>query len=388
MKNASSTAILHVALDPVTGPLSVMKILATAQYETGHYASVGLGVIWSGDWLRLHKAQISAIELPFYNTQTPKLFGTASFLLQRVKRPPVASWANHLARSTGAENVIVHYHNAWLSGAFLPLRGVKFPVNNVATFHGFAGQGSLAKQPVRLALHRFLARKLDKSKAALTSVDDANLEAVESMLGLAAESFEIIPNGMPAQPRQTRPFLNGSAKLTVAQIGALTAGKGWQITADSVIHLAASGHAIQFLVAGEGPDVDVVKALAARHPDCITYLGRVEDPVHSLLPQVDVLSLPTNNDGLPMVILEAMSSGIPVISTRIGGIPKVITSGRNGFLISPTVDECSWALKTILQSRDLLTTLANNAREDFVLGYEISKVIDLYHNLYCRIQQD
>jgi glycosyltransferase involved in cell wall biosynthesis len=385
MKEPSSTAVLHVALDPVTGPLSMMRNLATAQHDAGHYRGVGVGVIASGDWLTLHKTQLSGGGLAFYSSPTPKLFGTASFLLQRIIRPPIASWANHLAKSTGAEEVIIHYHNAWLSGAFLPLRGLELPAINVATFHGFAGQGALLKQPLRLSLHRLLARQLIEAHATLTSVDGANLQAFESILGLPAENFEVIPNGMPAQPRQTRPFLNGASKLTVAQIGALTPGKGWHISADAVIQLAASGHAIQLLIAGEGPDIEAVKSVAARHSDCITYLGRVEDPVRALLPKVDVLTLPTSNDGLPMVILEAMCSGIPVISTRIGGIPEAIISGRNGYLISPTVDECSLALKTIHDSRELLATLSNSAREDFLRGYEISTVVDLYHRLYQKI---
>jgi glycosyltransferase involved in cell wall biosynthesis len=55
--------------------------------------------------------------------------------------------------------------------------------------------------------------------------------------------------------------------------------------------------------------------------------------VRALLPEVDVFALLTNNDGMPMAIIEAMSCGIPVISTRVGGIPALIANGQTGFLV-------------------------------------------------------
>jgi glycosyltransferase involved in cell wall biosynthesis len=378
----TDTAVLHIALEPVTGPLTVIRTLAVAQRDSGSYTDVAVGVISGGAWLDSHKSIIEQSGLRFFHTWSPRCIGTLSFLLQRFRRPPIERWASELAGATGAKRVVVHFHNAWLSGAFLPLRATDIPLCSVVTFHGFAGDAALRRQPIRRWIHRYLALKLTAPEYVLTSVDRFNLPSVEAVLGLPANRFEIIPNGFPAQELSQRPFLNGAELLTVAQVGALTPEKGWRKTADAVLSLNAQGYPTRMLIAGEGPDADQARALASSHPDKIVYLGRVEDPAESVIPQADLLTLLTTNDGMPMVILEAMSCGVPPVTTRIGGIPDVVSDESSGLLIEPTQDACERALLRFHQDPELLATLCIGARLRFEAAFRIEQIVEQYQRVY------
>jgi hypothetical protein len=168
------TAVLHVALNPVTGPWSVMRDLALAQAASCRYSAVGLGVISSKDWPPQYDEELIQTKLPAYRASTIKVFGTAQFLWQRFRRPPIGRWVDDLMLKSGAKYGVVHFHNAWMSGVFLPLRELSSgQIRTVATFHGV--NAMLEGKPVRHFLHRWMAARLIRYGARLTSVDRSNL---------------------------------------------------------------------------------------------------------------------------------------------------------------------------------------------------------------------
>jgi glycosyltransferase involved in cell wall biosynthesis len=94
---------------------------------------------------------------------------------------------------------------------------------------------------------------------------------------------------------------------------------------------------VRFLIAGDG-DVERANAAirAADLTNQVEVLGWVDDQrVVELLGHSDLYALPSYDEGLPMGILEAMASGLPIISTPVGGIPDAVIDGANGYLIEP-----------------------------------------------------
>jgi glycosyltransferase involved in cell wall biosynthesis len=70
--------------------------------------------------------------------------------------------------------------------------------------------------------------------------------------------------------------------------------------------------------------------------------------------QADVFALPTCNDALPLVVIEAMMHGLPVVTTHVGALPEVVASGETGELIEPNnVTELAHALELLLASVEL-----------------------------------
>jgi len=289
-----------------------------------------------------------------------------------------------MAAVAAASGLAAGPSSAATSGVFLPLKPAKTPVTTVVTFHGVAGAPSLRNQPLRRAIHRHFAQRLVTSGARLTSVDAGNLPAAEELFGLPQECFAIIPNGVSPGADTGRPFGCGNKRLTLAHVGSLTEGKGWCIAAEAVVALAKTGMKIRFIIAGTGPEEAAAIALAAEHPDCISYLGRVADPVKNLLPEVDLFVLMTNNDGQPMAIIEAMSCGIPVISTKTGGIPDAVLDRESGRIIPRTPEALADAIHEIYRNPAMLEALSQKTRDVFQRKFHISHVIKAYHEIYRK----
>lgn len=79
---------------------------------------------------------------------------------------------------------------------------------------------------------------------------------------------------------------------------------------------------------------EMFEALKTDYQHAVTFHGDV-DNIYSFLTQLDLLCITSRSEGLPLVALEAMALGIPVISFAVGGLPELIQSGKNGFLIAP-----------------------------------------------------
>jgi glycosyltransferase involved in cell wall biosynthesis len=92
----------------------------------------------------------------------------------------------------------------------------------------------------------------------------------------------------------------------------------------------------------------------------------------------------TSHDGLPMAILEAMACGIPVVSTRIGGIPEAVRNGDTGFLLSRDVASLKVVVEGLLDHPGRLMTLSENTRRLFAARFDIAEIVQEYHQVYLR----
>jgi glycosyltransferase involved in cell wall biosynthesis len=108
--------------------------------------------------------------------------------------------------------------------------------------------------------------------------------------------------------------------------------------------------------------------------------------VAEILASADVMVLPSAAEGLPLAVLEAMSCGLPVVATSVGGTPEAVVNGSTGFLIAPG-DDIALATRVIrlLQDSELRARLGGAARQRatsvFSLDRVVSQLIDLYGEL-------
>ena len=368
------TAILHVALNPVTGVWSVMRELSKAQAVSGLYAAVGLGVIADSRWPALYVKELQTSGLPHYTARTPKMFGTAQFLWQRIQRPPIDQWVDDLLARSGAKCCVVHFHNAWLSGAFLPLRCVRQKrARVVATFHGV--NAHFRAQPVRQRIQQWIAGKLARHKAILTSVDKANLARAQALLKLNPDHFTIVPNGIAGTQARTCPRLAGAETFTVGHIGSIVPAKGWRMLVAAARKLREGGLPIKVVLAGRGDEAEQAREVAQNSGGWITFKGFVANPREALMPQLDALVLMSEQEGLPMAIIEAFSVGLPVIATSVGGVPEAVAHEKNGLLVSRTVESLMQAIQRLAGDREFHETLTLQALRDFEQRFDISKIV-------------
>lgn len=137
---------------------------------------------------------------------------------------------------------------------------------------------------------------------------------------------------------------------------------------------------------GGGGDVDAfwqaVDANGVRSQ--VQFHGWVDSTKKAeLMAQSQLLILPSYNEGLPVVILEAMASSLLVISTPVGGIPEVILDGKTGYMVEPgNVNNIKETIEKALQNPDL-TTISASAKALYDAEYDVSAIIPKIELIYA-----
>lgn len=123
-------------------------------------------------------------------------------------------------------------------------------------------------------------------------------------------------------------------------------------------------------------------------PVPIHYLGRMTDDLAlaTCFAAADIVVAPSLEDNLPNTIMEALACGRPVIGSKVGGIPDLITSGHNGMLVPPgNADGLATALAECLTSPAQLERMGQNARSMAASRYSPSTAASAYHGIYRQI---
>lgn len=189
-----------------------------------------------------------------------------------------------------------------------------------------------------------------------------------------------------ADDTRKRLGVNASRRL-VGTVGRLTAVKGQEGFLLSAHELSKNRADLQFLMVGDGPLRTRLEARARElgMADRVTFLGHREDTC-GLMRAMDIFVLPSLHEGIPMVLLEAMALARPVVATRVGGIPEVLTDRVHGLLVSPgNPAELSEACTTLLDDPVLAESCAEAARrrveQRFSSATMGAKVASLYREL-------
>ena len=118
----------------------------------------------------------------------------------------------------------------------------------------------------------------------------------------------------------------------------------------------------------------------------IIFIGKVpHEEVLKYMSLSDVFVLPSLSEGFPNVVLEAMASGLPIVATKVGGLPEIVKNGENGFLIKPrNSKELAKKILLILNDKELSGRMSkNNIKEAKKYSYE--NVVDNLEKVYFKV---
>ena len=170
----------------------------------------------------------------------------------------------------------------------------------------------------------------------------------------------------------------------VGHVGALDHGHKGQGTIIDAARIAASeAPELCFVLVGDGPDEARFRAAAAGL-DNVVFAGYVTD-VGAWLGAFDLFVFPSLHEGLGSTLLDAMSVGLPVVASRVGGIPDIVDDGVNGLLIEPERPrELLEAVRAVLDDRARYESMrqANLARAD---AYSPAAMADRYEAIYAGL---
>jgi glycosyltransferase involved in cell wall biosynthesis len=176
----------------------------------------------------------------------------------------------------------------------------------------------------------------------------------------------------------------------VCQIGHLEKRKGQGVLIESVRALRDQGRLKEnwlFALEGEGPMVqDLEKQIIQEGLSKQVFLIGSVSCIYHLLKRCDVLAHPSiSNEDLPNVISEAMSEGIPIVASDVGGIKDQVVPSETGFIIQPGDHHAlSEALYSVLSNDTLRTKLGEGAFERYKSNFTEPTAIDKYRLLYFK----
>ena len=280
----------------------------------------------------------------------------------------------------GIDHVHAHFASHPAAAAFIIHRLAGIP-------YSFTAHGS------DLHRDRHMLREKVAEAAFVVAISDYNKELIiEECRGQFREKVIVIHCGVDTDVFRDRAVLpgNGNQPFTIICVGTLHEVKGQAYLIEACANLHKQGLDFVCHLVGDGPDRQSLASLAEQLgiTDKVRFHGQqTREQVAELLQKADVLvapSVPTSDgrrEGIPVVLIEAMSSGVPVIASRLSGIPELVVDEQTGLLTTPRNSmTITKALERYYHDSALRNQLGQAGRQ------KVAEEFDLYKNAAKLIQ--
>jgi glycosyltransferase involved in cell wall biosynthesis len=245
-------------------------------------------------------------------------------------------------------------------------------VKFVHTFHGhlfddpeFSGLKSL----LITSLERRLAMRTD---AIITVGAQVAKELLERKIG-QPEQFTNIPPGLDAlKLAKAKP----RSKVTIGWIARVTGVKNPL----RALEVAALFPDAQFLIAGGGDMLEQVKKQAPKNTKVLGWTDAAK-----LFAASDMILSTSENEGMPIALIEAQLASKPVVATNVGGVAEVVINNKTGFVTRKSTEELANAIEKLITSKALRTAQGKAAKAHALKAFSIEKMIKAHVLLYKKL---
>jgi len=267
--------------------------------------------------------------------------------------------------------------------------------------HVLAGiAGRLTGKPVLATLHghRVGVLDLEVHRSAGTHLSVVCRQSYFHALGLGVSAGQLScnPNGVDTeafQPRR-RPADGIRAALglpagaqVVGFLGRLSSEKGPDVFLRAALAARARLPDAHFVFVGDGPLAPQLRESIARFGlEDRVHLAGLRRDVASVLNDIDVLVSSSHSEAMPLAVMEALASGVPVVATRVGGVPDMIDQGESGWLVAPAdFEDIAARLQQILGTPEELARMGAAARRRAVEKMSLSDTVERMAALMTRL---
>lgn len=205
------------------------------------------------------------------------------------------------------------------------------------------------------------------------------------------DRFAIVRCGIDisAMPTRRDHEVSADRPVHIVCVGRLSPEKGYSVLIDAVARLAGKGKRLTVDVVGDGPARDDVQ-LAIREAGLtgsIRLLGAMpEARTLETIAEADMLVLPSFMEGLPVVAMEAMAIGVPVIASRVAGIPELIEDGVTGLTVTPADDAAlASAMERLAEDGGLQRKFVAAGKEKVAADHSIGKTARRMKALFDKV---
>jgi len=222
------------------------------------------------------------------------------------------------------------------------------------------------------------------------AVSEAVKNALREKGKVPASKISVIPNGVddsrffPSVSPEVRSELDvEDGELVIGSIGRFCKTKGFDVLLCAFSKLLANGSKVRCVLVGNGEEEHFLNALlrdlGIENQVCIR--GYCSWP-EKILRGIDIFVLPSREEGFPMVLLEAMTTGLPVIASDVGGVREIVQHNITGILVKPDDTESLLAALQRLVSAPSLRTHLGAAAQRLSKQYSNRRMVESYSKLY------
>ena len=274
---------------------------------------------------------------------------------------------------------VVHTHLYVLRYVLLPALLCRIPVR-VHTVHSVAQKE--VDWPGKLV--HWIAFRL--GRVVPVSISRQVAQTVKEVYGDNIHT-PIIYNGIP-----TRRFIFSNKKqrddrVVLIHIGRFAPPKNHLLLVDAFSLAIEKYPSMELWLVGDGPlRVKVKKKVEAKGlKEKVRFLG-LRDDIPDLLAEASILVLPSDWEGVPLTVLEAMAAGKPVVATAVGGVPELVDEGKTGFLVPPQApDALAGAILRLARDPELRKRMGEVARKRALERFDIRQTAQAYGELYLKL---
>ncbi|HZI93970.1 MAG TPA: glycosyltransferase [Patescibacteria group bacterium] len=299
--------------------------------------------------------------------------GHPTILIRCLALIPETLWFARVARARGIQHVHAHWATYPALSAWIISKLDDMPYSVTGHAHDLLVPNPMLK--LKVADSRFFATISEFNRALL----------IQKCGPGALEKVRLIRCGLPMASFPFNPRRAASESPTLVSVGRLVDYKGFDVLIRACGHLRDSGRPLRCRIVGEGPERARLDALITKlQLEGLVTLegGKLQKEVTSLIASADLFVLacvPGDGglqDGIPIVLMEAMALGVPVISTKLSGIPELVVDHRTGLLVAPGDDgHLAAAIERLLAEPSLAEELRVRGRE------MIEKEFDVAHSV-------
>ena len=278
----------------------------------------------------------------------------------------------------------IHTHD-W--GVFLDsavaARLARVPVS-VHTAHGEymaypPGVVSRLKKASRHWLERRAARR-----TRMVCVSAELVQHIVREIGIAKERIRVVLNGVQVAGHPCRGEPRSAGPVRFVTVGRLAAVKNVELLLRAFAQLIERNGQVRLQIVGDGPERARLEALAdaLRLHEHVSFSGFRSD-IDAVLAGSDVFVLSSRSEGIPMSILEAMRAALPIVATRVGGVPATVADGETGLLVeSNDVASLARALGSMASDPTAARAMGRAGFDRLRAHFSIDTMVAEYERLY------
>ena len=283
---------------------------------------------------------------------------------------------------------IIHTHTAKAGVLGRVASLIAYPsAQRIHTYHGHLLHGYFAPWKTKLVIYieRFLA---SVSSALIAIGNQVKHDLLLVKIG-KIEKYSVIFPGLGELETQSKTSARNELgiehnKTYIVFVGRITQIKRPDRLIEVARHLKINHPKVELLVAGAGEMLVEIKELATQESLPLIFLGWRSD-IGRILSASDVAILCSDNEGIPLTLIQASQAGLPIVSTNVGSVGDIVKDSETGILTEVNSNSLIYAIDELLSDPAKAARLGNAGRERAEALFSLQGMINAHENLYSQV---